>query len=182
MSTHDIERHLDAINNPSRYARRENDVSGVIPSGTFSSHDAILRLQRAAGNAAVNRLIGSDEQPDEARSAVLDVLVSSGRPLEAGPRAVMEERLGHDFSDVRVHTGAQADESARSINALAFTVGSDIVFGSGHYTPDTLDGQRVLAHELTHVVQQKAGPVDGTPVPGGVRLSDPSDCFERAAE
>ena len=94
----------------------------------------------------------------------------------------MEERLGSDFTEVRIHTGGRADESARSIDALAYTVGSDVVFRSGQYAPDTPTGQRVLAHELTHVVQQKAGPVEGTPAPGGIRLSDPSDRFEQAAE
>jgi hypothetical protein len=61
-------------------------------------------------------------------------------------------------------------------------VGNDIVFQSGQYQPDTASGQRMLAHELTHVVQQRSGPVDGTPAGGGIKVSDPSDRFERAAE
>lgn len=146
-------------------------TAGLTPS-------AVLNLQRTVGNAGVQRLL-----EDEERSPVHDVVGSgTGSPLESGTRTVMEERLGHDFSDVRVHTGTQADESARSINAIAYTVGSDVVFGSGHYAPDTVSGQRVLAHELTHVVQQRSGPVDGTPAAGGIRLSDPSDRFEQAAE
>ncbi len=146
-------------------------TSGLAPA-------SILNLQRTIGNASVQTLL-EDEQP----SPVHDVIGSrGGSPLDSGTRTLMEDRLGHDFSDVRVHTGPQADESARSINAVAYTVGSDVVFGSGHYAPDTPTGQRTLAHELTHVVQQRSGPVDGTPAPGGVRLSDPSDRFEQAAE
>ena len=90
--------------------------------------------------------------------------------------------MGHDFGDVRVHTDATASDSARSVNAQAYTVGSDIVFQSGTYAPDTDGGRHVLAHELTHVVQQRSGPVDGTPAPGGIKISHPSDSFEQAAE
>ncbi len=85
---------------------------------------------------------------------VHDVLNSSGQPLDAGTRAFMEPRFGHDFSGVRVHTDAKAAESARSVNALAYTVGRNIVFGTGQYEPGTGEGRRLLAHELTHVVQQ----------------------------
>lgn len=69
----------------------------------------------------------------------------------------MESRLGHDFSQVRVYTDSEAAKSARSVNALAFTVGSKVVFGSGQFKPNTSEGQRLLAHELTHVVQQTTG-------------------------
>jgi len=68
----------------------------------------------------------------------------------------MESRIGHDFSQVRVHADARAAESAGAVNALAYTVGQDIVFGPGRYAPQTSEGRRLLAHELTHVVQQHA--------------------------
>jgi hypothetical protein len=86
---------------------------------------------------------------------VQDVLRSAGRPLEAGIRAFLEPRFGQDFSRVRVHTDAQASESARSVNAHAYTVGQDLVFAQGRYSPGSSDGLRLLAHELTHVVQQQ---------------------------
>jgi hypothetical protein len=86
-----------------------------------------------------------------------DVLGSQGRPLDAPTRTLMESRLGHDFSGVRVHTGALAAESAHAVNALAYTVGRDVVFGDSRYAPTTGAGQRLLAHELTHVAQQRAG-------------------------
>jgi peptidoglycan hydrolase-like protein with peptidoglycan-binding domain len=85
---------------------------------------------------------------------VHDVLASSGRPLDAGAQAFMEPRFGHDFSQVRVHTDGRAAESARAVNALAYTVGRDVVFGVGQYAPGTSEGKRLLAHELAHVVQQ----------------------------
>jgi hypothetical protein len=69
----------------------------------------------------------------------------------------MESRFGKDFSRVRVHADAQAAKSAQEVNALAYTVGHDIVFGAGRYSPGTSSGQHLLAHELTHVVQQRAG-------------------------
>ncbi len=71
----------------------------------------------------------------------------------------MEPRFGHDCGSVRVHTDARAAESAQAVNALAYTVGNGIVFDAGEYAPATPDGQRLLAHELAHVVQQERGPV-----------------------
>jgi hypothetical protein len=100
----------------------------------------------------------------------------------------MESALGHDFGDVRVHTDAAAAGSARAVQAQAYTVGSHVVFGEGRYQPGSTEGRRTLAHELTHVVQQRQGPVDGTPLArsagdtGGLQVSDPGDPFEREAE
>ena len=81
-----------------------------------------------------------------------------GEPLDAATRAFMEPRFKHDFSDVRVHTGVVAADAATAVGARAYTAGHDIVFGHGRYQPDTADGQRLLGHELTHVVQQRAAP------------------------
>jgi outer membrane protein OmpA-like peptidoglycan-associated protein len=102
-------------------------------------------------------------------AAAQDGVHSPGHPLDPSTRAFMEPRFGHDFSGVRVHTGEQANRSARSVNALAYTLGSDIVFGSERYNPSSGAGRRLLAHELAHVVQQSQGPprvqrfVDCTP-------------------
>ncbi len=92
----------------------------------------------------------------------------------------MEGRLGADFSDVRVHTDATADRAAESVGARAFTAGSHIAFRRGRYAPASAEGRHTLAHELTHVLQQRSGPVDGNGA--GIRVSDPSDRFERAAQ
>lgn len=140
---------------------------------------SILHLQRTAGNAAVVQLLASDED----RSPVHDVLGSGGgAPLDVSTRATMESQFGTSFAGVRVHTDDRASRSAEAVGANAYTVGSDVVFRSGHYDPGTPTGQRTIAHELAHVVQQSQGAVDGTAAPGGIRVSDPSDRFERAAE
>lgn len=81
--------------------------------------------------------------------------VGGGQPLTAGTRSFFEGRLGADFGDVRVRTGRDADRAARSLGARAFTVGSTIAFRSNAFRPDTGDGKRLLAHELTHVLQQR---------------------------
>jgi Domain of unknown function (DUF4157) len=90
----------------------------------------------------------------EAPPIVHEVLNSPGQPLDSETRTFMESRFGHDFSQVRVHTNGKAAESAQVVNSLAYTVGKDVVFRAGQYTPKTTRGQRLLAHELTHVVQQ----------------------------
>jgi hypothetical protein len=114
---------------------------------------------------------------------VLDVVGKGvGTPLDRETRTTMEAGLGADFGDVRVHTDAAAARSAGSVQALAYTVGNDVVFQSGTYQPGTSSGQRMLAHELTHVLQQRAGPVEGAATAGGIALSDPTDRFERAAD
>jgi hypothetical protein len=79
----------------------------------------------------------------------------SDQPLPKSVRAFFEPRFGYDFSHVRVHTNSQAAETAEAINARAFTVGQDVVFGAGKFEPETVEGRRLLAHELTHVVQQQ---------------------------
>jgi hypothetical protein len=135
----------------------------------------LLGLQRAAGNGGVASLM------EEERSPVHDVVTSGGRPLDPEVRQDMEGRLGHDFGDVRVHDDGSAHESALSVNANAYTVGSNIVFQRDKYDPSSPEGKVMLAHELTHVVQQRNGPVDGTPAGGGINVSDPSDRFEREA-
>ena len=84
------------------------------------------------------------------------VLRSAGQPLDPATRAFMEPRFGTDFSQVRVHTDAAAQQSARDVKAIAYTAGQNIVFGTGRFAPESQEGRRLLAHELTHVVQQSA--------------------------
>jgi hypothetical protein len=113
-----------------------------------------------------------------APSVVGQVLRSPGRPLDDSTRAFMEPRFGHDFGRVRVHTDEHAAESARAVNALAYTVGRDVVFGAGQYRPATAEGRRLLAHELTHVVQGGEGPQ----LASSLEVSRPSDPLELEAE
>jgi hypothetical protein len=117
------------------------------------------------------------------RSPVLDVVGhGGGSALAPDVREDMESRLGASFSDVRVHTGGAAASSAASVGAHAYTVGHDVVFGAGRFDTSSNAGRTMLAHELTHVIQQRSGPVSGTPTSGGISVSDPSDRFEREAE
>jgi Domain of unknown function (DUF4157)/Bacterial EndoU nuclease len=88
-----------------------------------------------------------------APAVVGDALRLPGRPLDAATRAYMEPRFGHDFSGVRVHADAVAEQSARSISARAYTVGQDMFFSAGQFAPTTIEGKHLLAHELTHVTQ-----------------------------
>lgn len=103
-----------------------------------------------------------------------------GQPLSASTRAYFEHRFAEDFSRVRVHSDQHAAQSARSVNALGYTAGSDIVFDTGRYAPDTADGKRLLAHELTHVVQQGATPaptvVQRSCGPKEIGTAPPADC------
>jgi hypothetical protein len=114
------------------------------------------RLQRAFGNEAVQRMAGRHR--DLALSPpVQQALHAAGHPLPAGVRAQMEARFVHDFGNVRVHVGADAVAAADALDAHAFTVGTDIVFGAGQFAPGTTSGSRLLAHELAHVIQQGRG-------------------------
>ena len=148
-----------------------------------------VALQRSIGHAAVSRMLeqarhqhgagGGRQQAAPApaqRSAVHDVLIGSGQPLGASLKEEMEARLGADFSDVRVHTDDAARASAAGVGARAYTSGSHVVIGDGGADKHT------LAHELTHVIQQRQGPVAGTDHGNGLKLSDPSDHDEKAAE
>jgi hypothetical protein len=106
--------------------------------------------------ASVQRAGGASGTTQAAPESVERTLAGGGRPLDPAVRHEMGHRFGHDFFDVRVHDDAQAQASARDVSAQAYTSGSHIVFATGKYSPGTREGQRLLAHELTHVVQQGA--------------------------
>ncbi len=128
--------------------------------------EAVLQ-RRAAGPAEAT-----------APPIVHEVLRSPGRPLDGATRAAMEGQFGHGFGDVRVHTDAKAAASARAVQALAYTVGRDVVFGAGQYAPGTAAGKGLLAHELAHVVQQGTAAVPAA----GLRVGGVNDASEREAE
>ena len=98
----------------------------------------------------------SADSPQTAPPIVNQALNAAGQPLDPMTRSFFEPRFGYDFSGVRVHTNAEASQSASAVNARAYTAGLDVVFGSNQYSPATAEGRRLLAHELTHVVQQHA--------------------------
>jgi hypothetical protein len=128
-------------------------------------------------------LTQDDVDVPEKTSTVLDVVgKGDGHRLAPKVRAEMEAGLGADFSDVRIHANAKAATSAAAVAAKAYTVGNEVVFGYGSFDPGRPEGKHILAHELTHVLQQREGPVSAADTGNGVMVSDPSDSFEREAE
>ena len=117
-----------------------------------SGHSAVnttpLRIQRFTGQASE----GANAAPD----SVDRVLAGSGRPLDPVLRQDMEQRFGHDFSRVRVHTDSAAEQSARDVNANAYTVENNVMFGAGQFAPNSNEGKWLIAHELTHTIQQES--------------------------
>lgn len=135
-------------------------MAGPRPSVTAAP--AMLNRKCAACDEEEQRLqakAGGSPQAatGEAPGVVHEVLRSPGQPLDSVTRSYMENQFGRDFRHVRVHADAKAAESATAVNALAYTVGSNVVFGAGQYAPHRARGQHLLAHELTHVVQQESG-------------------------
>jgi len=130
------------------------------------------------GGDTLRRRATNNELLDQAPPIVDEVLHSAGQSLDASTRAFFESRFDHDFSGVRVHADSHAAESARAVDAFAYTVGRDIVFGAGQYSPQTPSGRELLAHELTHVMQQRwIGDAPGHPSIGPV-----DDAYEQAAD
>ncbi len=155
-----------AISNPDDPEEREADhvaqsimrSAAGFPVGSHCScadgEEMCEQCKQKQGGIPIQRSASAPAAPVQATRLVHEVLRSSGRSLDHATRAFFEPRFGHDFSHVRVHTGMEAAESARSINANAYTFGSDIVFGPDQYQADSSDARHLLAHELTHVVQQ----------------------------
>jgi hypothetical protein len=148
------------------------------------SQRSLLQLQRTYGNRYVQRVLalarkaeGEGEVAPEVEAAI-EQARGGGQALESGVQRKMESAFGADFDGVRIHTDARADQLNRAVNALAFTTGSDIFFRSGQYQPSTSAGQELLAHELTHVVQQGLGSRN---VQCKLTVSEPGDECEREA-
>jgi len=123
---------------------------------------------------------GLGVQPS-APALVREVLNSPGKSLDAETRSLMEPRFGFDFSSVRVHNDEAAAKAARAVSANAYTSGNHIAFASETYSPSTRSGRSLLAHELTHVIQQASGPVSGTASGSGLHVSHPEDPHEQSA-
>ena len=118
------------------------------------SDDDCPACRAASSSASVQRKATQSDAPPEPGEAVSRTLQSPGQPLAPAVRADMEARLGYDFQNVRVHTDPDASRSAQEIHALAYASGTSIAFDAGQYRPDATEGRKLLAHELTHVVQQ----------------------------
>lgn len=174
MDTPDLHPHKPHV------PRREDGADAAVPARDGQDVAATI------GNAGVGRVLNSPSVQrsggrrmglDESVARLIEERRGGGAPLSDPVRHDMEGSFGHDFSDVRVHSDAGADALSRSVEARAFTVGSDIFFRQGTYDTASSDGRRLLAHELTHVVQQ-SGSGGGAPT----TVSDPGDASERQAD
>lgn len=148
--------------------------------------DPVGRLTGAIGNRGFGQLVarmrdGEGILPTGVVHPDVESAIAAsrgrGRPLDHGVSERLESTLGESIGDVRVHTGDHAAAMARAVSARAFTVGSDIFFASGEYSPGTSSGNELLAHELTHVVQQR-----GAATSGPLTVSQPGDVLEREAD
>lgn len=170
--THIAKQHIAAVHLGSAAFGSIQRVCGCAKGNSEAAESYQGRIERPSAN-------GRD--PGSVPPLVHQVLQSSGTPLDSSTRGFFERRFGHAFGNVRVHADAQAGESARAVNALAYTVGNDVVFAAGMYAPHTSAGRELLAHELTHTLQQDAGS-GSWGQHDGLTLGDPGDAAEREAE
>ena len=172
-----------AISQPGDVYEREADqvaerIMNMPAVGTqpVAQRVALPKEERDEGKSCITKAFRAAEQEasngalSHAEEAVSVASNSTGHPLPSNLHRKLEQALGADLSALRVHTGSQSVEANKAISARAYTIGHDIHFNEGQYNPESSEGQGLLAHEATHVVQQASGRVPGTPAPGGVRL------------
>jgi hypothetical protein len=184
------------VNEPGDHYEREADATAdrvmrmtdtsINPTGFFKPASGTIQRKCQAceeEDKHVHRKEsnGAEVHGNRALGNYISSLSSTGQSMPDSSRKFFEPRFGHDFSNVRLHTDSVAAKSAQSINALAYTSGNNIVFNSGQYSPESDSGKRLMAHELTHVVQQNSGvspkliqraltvnPTDSVPLAPGV--------------
>ena len=149
----------------------------LVARPTFSDQAAVLQRQDLEEDEVLQARTAAGAPPDVLRGVEAGVHApqGGGQPLSATERAFFEPRFGHDFGQVRIHADTRAADSARALNARAYTLGTHIVFGSGQFAVGTIAGRRLLAHELTHVVQQREG---GPAVQRKIKFTDPTPTRE----
>jgi hypothetical protein len=152
------------------------------PGGETAS---LTTFQQKIGNRAVQRLLAqrSDDGPFELDDDTADRINherGGGQALDGNVQTKMSESTGQDFSNVKVHTGPESHALNEQLSAKAFTTGSDIFFREGAYDPGSSGGQELLAHELTHVMQQRSGSVGSSD--GGMKVNAPGDSYEQEAD
>jgi hypothetical protein len=155
-----------------------SDMEGKLDANTLT------KMQQTVGNAAVQRFLAQrsgeeTSEVDDETAASINAKRGGGQALDEGISAKAGSAMGHDFSDVNVHTDSQSDQLSRQLGAKAFTTGSDIYFREGAYQPGSGDGQRLISHELTHVVQQSSVSEPGK---GTMSVNDPNDAYEGEAD
>ena len=144
----------------------------------------ITGLQQSIGNRAVQRLLAQRSadgafELDDATAGRINQARGGGQPLDTAVQKQMGAAMGHDFGGVKVHTGSESNELNRDLSARAFTSGQDVFFRQGDYDPGSDSGRELIAHELTHVVQQSTGAVTGGQK---MTVNPPGDVHEQEAD
>jgi len=153
--------------------------------GPEADTSGLIGLQQMVGNQAVQRMLAQRSGDgafdlDEATAGRINQARGGGQSLDNTVQAQMSTAMGHDFSDVRVHTSAESDTLNQELSAKAFTTGRDIFFRQGEYDPGSSSGRELIGHELTHVVQQSSGRVGGSA--DGMTVNAPNDAYEQEAD
>ncbi len=164
--------------------QKENAPVSADPLAGRLDATAVQHMQQTVGNTAVQRFLAqrSGSGPtelDENTANSINQQRSSGHGLDDGMAAKAGATMGQDFSDVKIHTDSQSDQLSHQLGAKAFTTGNDIFFRAGEYNPASSEGQTLIAHELTHVVQQGAS---APAVQGKMAVNDPNDQYEAEAD
>ncbi len=178
------------INKPDKTAVSPNHDSPITVAEMNQplTENNVTRMQQTVGNTAVQRILaqrsgdGQTEVDDEIANNIHSQR-GGGHTLDESIAAKAGDVMGQDFSNVRIHTDSNADNLSRQLNAKAFTTGNDIFFQEGTYNPTSSDGQHLISHELTHVVQQGAS--SGIPAPSiqnKMTVNDPNDQYEVEAD
>jgi hypothetical protein len=186
-SEHDFDEKGKIHPKPAKKAPQPQKDSGRFtpPRGQRALDASTLaRMQQTMGNAAVQRFMAqrsgnSPAELDEETATAIQSQRGSGNKIDESSADKAGQTMGHDLGDVNVHTDSQADQLSQQLGAKAFTTGNDIFFREGAYDPGSSDGQRLIAHELTHVVQQGA---TSPTVQGKMTVNDPDDQFEAEAD
>ncbi|MBX3060115.1 MAG: DUF4157 domain-containing protein [Anaerolineae bacterium] len=164
--------------------QKENAPVSADPLSGRLDATAVQHMQQTVGNTAVQRFLaqrsgsGPTELDDDTASAI-NQQRGSGHSLDDGMAAKAGATMGTDFSGVKVHTDSHSDQLSHQLGAKAFTTGNDIFFRAGEYNPASSEGQTLIAHELTHVVQQGAS---APAVQGKMAVNDPNDQYEAEAD
>jgi hypothetical protein len=164
------------VRNPSRRAKTPDQKATTLTNLPGVAH---------LGNSAIQRLLAQRSGDgafdlDDATASRINAARGGGQALDGAVQTQMSQSMGADFRGVRVHTGSEAHQLNEQLSAKAFTTGHDVFFRAGEYNPGSSSGQELIAHELTHVVQQGSGAVSG--VGGAMRVNAPGDQFEQEAD
>ncbi len=157
---------IGASNDPLEYEADRVADQVMASSSNSNITKTAPRIQRAPTNTNSSGI--------SVPASVVRALASSGSPMKSGLRQDMEQRFSQDFSQVRLHTGAVAERSAGDVSARAYTVGNNVVFGTGQFSPNTSKGKRLIAHELTHVVQQNSARLSKNTLQRDLAIEPPS--------